>query len=300
MYYLQSLRLAIGLLGVMLFHVEPGWAEVQVQDDLGHTVTLVQPARRIVSLAPHLTEMLFAIGAGDRLVGVMAYSDYPPEAKQLPQVGSYSGLDLERILVLQPNLVLAWESGNPAPQLRKLKDLGINLFISEPRRLEAIPATLERLGVLTGSTETAGRAARVFRARLEFLRNRYQHRSPVSVFYQVWDRPLVTLNGEHLVSRIIDLCGGRNLFADLPTLAPHIGIEAVLAAKPEVIIASDSDNESPKRLEIWRRWAELPAVAHGNLFTVSSDLVHRPGPRIVQGAVKICEILEIARERLER
>ena len=174
------------------------------------------------------------------------------------------------------------------------------LFISEPRSLEGIAVTIERLGVLTGRVDMARQLARDFRETLEFLRIRYQDRTPVGVFYQVWHRPLVSLNGEHLVSRIIELCGGHNLFADLPTLAPHIGIEAVLAAKPEVIIASTGSDESSEGLEIWRRWIELPAIAHGNLFTIQSDLIHRPGPRVVQGAAKICEILEIARERLER
>jgi len=174
-------------------------ANVSVTDDTGREVRLAQPAQRIVSLAPHITELLFSAGAGGRIVGVVEYSDYPPAAKKLPRVGAYNAVDMERILALRPDLVIAWASGNPPALIEQLRSLGLTVFLSEPRSLEDVASNLERFGQLAGTQTTAQAAADEFRRRLQALRVRYSDRKPVSVFYQIWHRPLMTVNGEHLI-----------------------------------------------------------------------------------------------------
>lgn len=279
-----------------LFLALPARAQVGVPDDAGNTVRLAQPAHRIVSLAPHATEMLYAIGAGDRVVGVVSYSDYPPAARRLPRVGSYRGLDLEAILALRPDLVVAWQSGNPPDQLAQLRQLGIPLFLSEPRRLPDIPDDMERLGVLAGVPGPARAAAERWRADYAALVRRYAGRPPVRVFYEVWNRPLMTVNDRQIIGDVLHLCGGRNVFGKLQALTPTVSIEAVLAADPEAIIAAGSGGKRPAWLNDWLAWPRLAAVARHNLFVVDADLVNRPGPRLLEGARQVCAALDQARE----
>ena len=267
-------------------------AAVTVQDDAQHAVTLPQPAHRIVSLAPHATELLFAAGAGADVVGVSDYSDYPPAAAKLPSVGSSSALDIERIVSLKPDLVVAWSSGNSASQLASLRALGIPVFESEPRQLEAIASSLQRLGQLAGVPDQGAAATRDFSARLAQLTATYQQRPPVRVFYQIWQKPLMTLNGKHMVSSVIRLCGGENIFGQLPQLAPVVSTEAVLSANPEVIFSADGGNAPDTG---WRRFPKLAAVAGNNLFTLTPNWMSRPGPRILDGAAELCQKLDLAR-----
>lgn len=272
-------------------------AAVSVTDDSGRQVSLAAPAQRIVSLAPHITELLYAAGAGERLVAVGSYSDYPPAARALPQVGSHSSIDYEHLLALQPDLVIAWQSGNGGRTIERLRALGLTVFVSEPRRLEDIPRTLERFGQLAGSSTSATPAAQAFRQRLQQLAEEYAQRPRLQVFYQIWNAPLMTINGEQVISQVIRLCGGENIFADLPTLAPQVNLEAVLAADPEVIVASEVGPQPPAWLYDWRRWPQLKAVQQGNLFFLPSDLIQRHGPRILEGAELLCQQLAQARAR---
>jgi len=264
-------------------------------DDTGQEITLAQPARRIVSLAPNITELVFAAGAGDRLVGVSEYSDYPDAAQRIPRIGGGNGLDLEAIVGLAPDLVIAWKSGNPPRYWQRLRALGLTVFVSEPRHLQDIADTLRRFGVLAGTEVTAARQASEFEQRYSRLSQHYSKRTPVRVFYQVWGRPLMTVNGEHLISDVIRLCGGRNVFAKLPTLAPQITIEAVLAANPEVIVAGSGNEPAEAVLSKWKRWSELSAVAHDHLFVIPRELMVRQTPRILQGAEQLCSILDAVR-----
>jgi iron complex transport system substrate-binding protein len=283
----------------MLPHVT-AWSDIQVTDDAGQRVTLRKPAQRIVSLAPHITELLFAVGAGAALVGTSEFSDYPEAARALPRVGGGGGLDLEAILALQPDLVIAWKSGNPAGQARRLQLLGMPVFFSEPSRLEDITSSLEKFGQLTGRREEAHIQALTFAERLAELRRRYSGRDEVTVFYQIWERPLMTVNGRHVVSDVIRLCGGRNVFAELPTLAPQIGIEAVLAANPDVIVVGDAAGAPAESLVAWRRWPELKAVSQQHLYTIQRELLVRHTPRLLEGAGQLCRLLEGVRERRKR
>ena len=270
----------------------------RVVDDQGTTVTLPAPALRIVSLAPHLTEMLFAVGAGDRVVGTVEYSDYPPQAKKIPRVGGSHGavaLDMERIVTLQPDLVVAWSSGNTAQAVERLRRLGLTVYSSEPRRLDAVAANMERLAVLTGTADHGAVVARGFRDEVAALRRRYAGLAPVRVFYQIWHQPLMTLNGDHLIGEIIALCGGVNIFADLPVLAPQVDLEAVVAANPQVIVASGEAGQRPQWLDQWRRWPRLAAVQQQHIYTIHPDLIQRQGPRVIQGAEQMCRHIDRAR-----
>jgi len=272
-------------------------AEIQVKDDSGKVVRLAAPARRIVSLAPHLTENLFSAGAGARLMGAVDYSDWPPAAKRIPRVGSYDRLDLESIIARKPELVLAWDSGNAPAHLEKLRALGIPVYVSQPKRMEDVASEIERLGQLAGTEAAANQAAADFRARRAALAARFGTKAPVRTFYQVWNQPLMTVNGEHLISDAIRLCGGENVFAGLPQIAPSVTEEAVLAAKPEAIVASGMDASRPEWLDAWKRWKQLPATARDNLFFIPPDLMQRHTVRILDGAEQLCQHLETARSR---
>ncbi|MDA0225147.1 MAG: cobalamin-binding protein, partial [Proteobacteria bacterium] len=273
------------------------FAGVSVRDDYGHEVRLARPAARVVSLSPHLTELLFAAGAGSRTVGALEHSDYPAAARALPRVGSEAGIDLEAVIALRPDLVVAWPQSGSRGTLERLATLGLPLYRSEPRELDDIASTLERLGTLTGSEDGARRAALAFRARTAALRERYAGRAPVRVFYQVWNRPLITVTGAHVISKALALCGGENVFAALPGIAPEIDREAVLAADPEVIVASGIDAIRPAWLDDWREFASLTAVARGNLHALPAALIQRHTPRLLEGAERLCLLLETARAR---
>jgi iron complex transport system substrate-binding protein len=268
---------------------------VEAVDDVGGLVRLEKPARRIVSLAPHATEMLYTAGAGAHIVGVVSYSDYPKEALHLANIGDYNALDLERILALRPDLVVGWQSGNSPTQVARLRQAGLTVYLSEPRDIDDIPRNIERLGVLAGSPEPARRAAAMFRARHNRLLQDYAEQPRVSIFYQIWNRPLMTINGEHLINRVIRLCGGRNVFEDLMVLTPMIDVEAVIKANPEAIIAGGMGENDPTWLGDWRRYPSLPAVRSGNLFFIPPSLLQRNGPRILDGAERLCQALERVR-----
>ncbi|QID19184.1 cobalamin-binding protein [Nitrogeniibacter mangrovi] len=272
-------------------------AAIDVVDDMGDTVHLDAPARRIVSLAPHLTELIYAAGAGERLVAAVEYSDYPPKAKALPRIGSYTNADLEAVVAQHPDLVVSWRSGNPPTQIERLRALGIPVYVNEPRDLDAVAHTLRQIGRLAGTGAVADAAADAFEARQAALRTRYASQAPVGVFYQIWDQPLMTINGQHLISAVIRLCGGRNVFADLDLLAPKIGVESVLVADPEVIVASGMGEARPEWLDAWRRWPQLTAVKRDNLFFIPPELIQRHTPRILDGATRLCEQLDTARRR---
>jgi iron complex transport system substrate-binding protein len=276
-------------------------AAITVTDDNGAAVTLAAPAQRVISLAPHVTELIYAAGGGSRLVGAVSYSDYPSEAKQIPRVGDNKALDLERIAALKPDLIVIWRHGNAQAQLERLRELHIPLFFSEPHQLDDVAQTLTKLGTLLGTSDLADATASRYRLDIAYLRARYANRPPVSVFYQVWDQPLMTLNGTHMVSDVITLCGGRNVFAKLQPLVPTVSTEAVLAADPEAIVTAAAGATTPDRplmqLDRWRAWPSLKAVARNNLFAIDGDLIDRPTPRLALGAAKLCEDLDVARSR---
>ena len=251
------------------------------------------PPRRIVTLAPHLAELVHAAGAGDRLVGVSEWSDHPPGVEQLPRVGNAFQVDQERLAALAPDLVLGWRGGNPDRMLAQLEQRGYRVVALETATLEDVALQLEAIGRLAGTDETAAAAARRYRESLAALRAEQAGKTELRVFYQVSWQPLYTIGGRQLISRVIALCGGRNVFAEVETLAPAVGLEAVVARDPEVILGGSSD---AGQFDGWQRWASVSAVAGGHLYAVDGTLVTRPAPRILAGARQVCAALDRARE----
>ena len=270
---------------------------IRVTDDLGRIVALQQPAQRVIALSPHLTEHLFAIGAGAKIVGVVSYSDYPAAAKKLPIVGGYTGFDLEKIRTLRPDLIVAWHSGNPAAQFAQVASLGIPIYYSESAQISDIAQTLQRLGTLTGQQVQAEQAAKQFNQRIQQLRQRYATQRKMRAFYQVWDRPLMTINHQQVISSALQVCGGQNVFADLPQLVPTVDDEAVLVKNPEIILTSGAESGAADGLKRWQRWPRMLAVQRQNLVVLPPDLLSRMGPRFADGTQRLCEAIDRARHK---
>jgi len=273
----------------------PSHAEIALQDAAGAWARLAQPAGRIVSLAPHATELLFAAGAGDRVVAVVQYSDFPPAARLLPRVGSGLNPDIEQIVASRPDLIVGWQSGNSGPAVARLRDLGLPVYLTEPRRLDDIAREIERLGQLAGTMDIARSASNAFRVRLAELRQRYAGGTRQRVFYQLLDPTLLTVNDEHLISDVLHLCSAVNVFGAMSSLVQRVEIESVFALDPDTIIAGGP----PVLWEGWRaRWQRMPvlrAVQAGQLYRVDADLLHRQTPRVLDGAVQLCDVIDNAR-----
>lgn len=273
-------------------------AHVEVVDDQGAQVSLPRPAQRIVSLAPHATELLYAAGAGDRVVGVLASSDWPPDATTKPTVGDVHSLDLERIVALKPDLIVTWPYSS-AEQVAAFRSRGIPVFITNPTTIDGIATDIERLGTLAGTSAAASARAAEFRTRLARLSQRQSNPKKVRVFYEIWHAPMYTIGGKHLISEAIRACGGENVFASLTLPAPEVSVESVLEARPEAIIVGTDRAVRPIWLDEWKRWTSLPAVSYNNLYTVDANLMHRAGPRFLEGTASLCVVLDRAREALK-
>ena len=265
-----------------------------VVDDTGATVAVAAPAQRIVTLAPHAAELVAAAGAGARLVAVGARTDQPPHARGLPVVGDANAIDVERIVALAPDLVVTWPWTAPA-QVARLRDRGIPVFTTAPRTIDAIAGDIERLGALAGTDAIAARAAGAFRARLASLADAARSRATVRVFYQLSDAPLYTIGAGHTITQAIAACGGENVFATLPVPAPLVNVEEVIAQAPALIVAGTEGARRPRWLDDWRRWPTLPAARDAGLAVVDADLLHRPGPRFVDGVAQLCAAIARAR-----
>ena len=274
--------------------------EIRVRDDTGNNIELSKHAQRIISLAPNITELLFAAGAGEKIVGVVEFSDYPAQAKSIQQVGNHTAIDMEQISILKPDLIVAWQSGNPDSVLVSLEQMGYTIFRSEPKTLSDIPDTILRLAILAGTQTAAQLAVTDYQRRFGELKTRYSERQSITVFYEIWNQPMMTINGQHIINEVIEFCGGKNVFRDLSSLAPTVAIEPVLAANPQVIIASSSNGEAPQWLNDWRRWTSLDAVRYNNLFYVDADTINRHTPRILRGVEQVCEALDTARQHVNR
>lgn len=290
----MSARLRLLLLLAWLLAGVAAAAGIAAKDDAGNTVRLAAPARRIVTLAPSATELVFAAGAGARIVGTVDTSDYPPQARSVARVGDVHAIDLERIVALAPDLIVTWPYTTPA-QVERLRARGIAVFVADPKAIDGIAGDIERLGTLVGTSADADAAAAAFRRRIEALRQRHGERKTLRVFYEIWDPPIYTIGGGHLISEAIALCGGENVFAALALPAPEVGVEAVLAARPDVIVAGADGAVRPPWLDRWTRWRDVPAVRQGHLFVVDANLLHRDSPRFADGAAALCAVLDAAR-----
>lgn len=292
-------RFLLAACAVFSFAVDA--AALRTHDDDGRTVELAGPARRIVSLAPHTTELLYAIGAGERIVATVNFADYPEAAKRLPRVGDAHLLDLERIATLKPDLVVVWMHGSAARQIDRLRALGLPVFHSESHRLEDVADGMRRLGLLTGTDAQAGRAAAAYEQALAELRRTYARRAPVRVFYQVWYEPLLTFNDQHLVADAIRGCGGVNVFGGLSALVPTVSAEAVLAARPDVVVTTQRmGTQTEDGLDRWRALKQFEPGAKGRFVLLHPDLISRQTPRILEGMRAMCEGLDGVRQALRK
>ncbi len=271
--------------------------DVRVIDDFDRVVALPAPAQRIISLAPHNTENLFSAGAGNMVVGVVEYSDYPPEAAKIPSVGSHVQFNLEAIIALEPDLVVAWLSGNNRDALEQIERLGVPVYYSEPWSFESIVENIQELAALAGTTELQDPDLITIRQNIESARADFADQKPLDVFYQVWTDPLMTLNGDHLISRVLEVCGTHHLFAELPIIAPRISIEAVVDANPDVIVTGMVNNQKPD-MSVWEKWHMIKAVKNQHIIFVDSDVMHRHTLRMLKGVQSFCRQLDEVRRAL--
>ena len=285
-------------------------AATTVTDDTGQRVTLPNPPQRIISLAPSATEMLFAAGAGNRLIATVDFSDEPAAAKRVPRIGDVTAIDMERLVALHPDLVVAWPGGGSPAQIEKIAQLGIPIYRQQVNRLADLPGSLRRLGALTSDGSTAERAARALSAELARITREYgegrraagvpttgadRTAAPPTVLLEVWNRPIYTVGGGHLMSDALTVCGVRNVFGDLNELGPVISTEAVIARNPDIIVASAPPGEGASWLAEWKRFGSLNAVRAGRLVAFEDQRLNRLGPSAVLATEALCKALAAAR-----
>ena len=280
---------------VFSFQINIVFAEpFTIIDDDNHHVGFSKPAKRIISLSPHATELLFSAGATDQIVATVSYSDYPPQAKKITRVGSYKKIDLESVVKINPDLIIAWNSGGVEQQIKDLKKLGFKVYFSEPRSFEDVATNIINMGKILGTSDIAKINADSYLKELNRLKQKYNNLKKVNVFYQVWNKPLMTINNGHLINSVIEFCGGHNVFADLLLRAPKVGIESVIQKNPQAIIIGMSENRKDW-VEPWFKWQSIDAVKNKHVYSVNADLIVRQGPRILQGTKLVCEVLEKVR-----
>ena len=251
--------------------------------------------KRVITLSPHLGEMMFDIDAGNMLVGVSAYSNFPVEILQLPKVGDAFILDLEQIAVLQPDIILAWEDGTPGRVIDELRKLNYRVEVIKTSRLEDIPLALIKLGNMFDRQNQAEIIIEKYQLEIAKLKNTFGEKDNINVFFQIDDRPLFTIGGSHYISQLIELCGGKNIFRELPQLAPSVSIESVILRDPDAILSTDSAGD--EKFDIWHRWSEIKANKLNNLYSINADRLERPTARIIKAGQEICQKLEESRTK---
>ncbi|MBQ4832812.1 cobalamin-binding protein [Pseudoalteromonas sp. MMG010] len=251
---------------------------------------------RIIALAPHIVENLYAIGAGDLIVGTVDYADYPSEAKLIPRIGGYYGISLEKVLALKPDIVLAWKGGNKALDLAQLERLGIKVHFSNPTSLNDIADDIRHLGEVTEKQIQANKVASEFSRRLANITLEQSTHQSVSVFYQLWSEPMMTAAKGTAIDQIISLCKGDNVFSEASTQYPQISIENVVITKPQIIITPQQHANKPQPEVLWNEWPEIPAVKNQQFISINADLLHRLTPRVLTGVQQLCDKINNSRE----
>ena len=263
---------------------------INVNDYANRSVTLQQTAERVIALSPHIVENMFSIGAGSLLVGVVDHSDFPHQAKQITRIGGASSFSLEKILSLSPDLAIVWASAAKNSIVEKLTSLGIPVYVDNPRTLVDIARSIRDFGLLTGQIEKSITVANNYLLEVQSLRNQYQRVDDITVLYEVWNNPLQTINRKHIISDIITLCGGKNVFGDTLSLAPKVNIEAVINRNPDIIVSSNTSNQQ-QWLDYWLAWPVLRAVRHRRLYVIDPDLIQRHTVRILTGTKILCDYI---------
>lgn len=254
-----------------------------------------QGAQRIIALSPHSVEMLFAIGAGDRIIATLEYSDYPKAALDIPRIGNFTGIQIEKVIALQPDLIIGWKSGNKLADLKKLESLGFTVFYSQPKNITEISSELIKIGKLTGLENKAEDAANNIQNQHHEIIRRYANKAKVSVFYQLWHDPLRTVGSDNWNAALIENCNGENIFKDTDTPYPVVSLENVLSKNPEVIIIPHHSGSVAVKQDLWNKWQHIKAVKQKRIFTLDGDLLHRFGPRAIEGLALLCEAIDSGR-----
>ncbi|MDN3406190.1 MULTISPECIES: cobalamin-binding protein [unclassified Pseudoalteromonas] len=251
---------------------------------------------RIVALAPHIVENLYAIGAGDLIVGTLDYADYPKEATKIERIGGYNGISIEKLLMLKPDMVIAWKSGNQAEDLAQIKRLGIELYLSDPSSIEGVASEILKLGQITGHIEQSKQVAETFTAKLNAIKVTQKDKTTLTGFYQLWPEPMMTVSKNTWINQLIETCQVTNVFANSDTDYPQISIENVIVTKPQVIIIPDEKSKRVMPTVNWQQWPEIPAVKYEQFISVNADLLHRFTPRMLDGLAQMCDKVDISRE----
>jgi len=255
-----------------------------------------EPAKRIIALSPHAVEMLFAIGAGDKIVATLEYADYPEQALKIPRIGNYAGIQIERLLELKPDLVIGWKGGNKTSDLEKIKSLGIDVVYTQPQSIQDIISDLEKFGQLTEQQEQAQSVIDNMQKRYQLIRQTYQNKSPINVFYQLWHDPLQSVGADSWIESLIHDCGGSNIYRQASTPYPMVSMESVLVKNPQVIIIPHHSGSEVEKRIYWSKWPEISAVKAENIFTINGDLLHRFTPRSLDGLELMCEKINQGRQ----
>lgn len=255
---------------------------------------------RVISLSPHLTELLFSAGAGDKLVGRVSYSDYPPQAGSLPEVGAYNAISIEKVIQLKPDLIIAWQSGTRPVDVNRLKQLGFNVILSDSQKLSDIPNEIERFGKLLHTESVAEPEAQRLQAILKNLNDHYSSRKQIRAFYQIWNAPLMTVNHEQFISQAMQICGAKNIFSDLPLLAAEVNIETVLQRDPQVILVGGEQAMQNQWLQDWKKWNSLTAVRNEQIYQLDADRFHRATARLIDGLEGLCKTIDKARKAMSK
>ncbi|AQQ00285.1 cobalamin-binding protein [Pseudoalteromonas aliena] len=277
-------------IGLLFFSVSGGALAEETKDS---------KKLRIIALAPHIVENLFAIGAGDNIVGTVDYADYPAEAQSIERIGGYYGISLEKVLALKPDLVIAWKSGNQSEDLAQIERLGIKVYLSNPTTIDAVADELLTFGEFTGNIEQSQQAANAFTQKLNGIVKSQQGKKNITGFYQLWPEPMMSVGKNTWISQLIETCHVSNVFAQSTTDYPQISIENVIVTKPQVIIIPDEKSKMPQPVVNWQKWPEVPAVKNGQFISVNADLLHRFSPRMLDGLADMCDKIDVSRKQIK-
>jgi iron complex transport system substrate-binding protein len=293
-----------GLLSLLIFLALPfnqAWSSSEETNVL-HSKTQKSPhpestpAQRIISLAPHITEMLFSAGAGDKIIGVVNYSDFPRAALKLPVIGSYNAINIERIIQLNPDLIIGWKSANRLQDIQRLKELGFKVVQSHVTTLDDIPNEIELFGQLAGTQTHAVKIANGLRHKLTEIRHRYQEKQPISSFYEIWNQPIITMNGTQFISQALNTCGANNVYSDLTSLSAEVSLESVFERNPQVFFLGGQQAFQQDWLSFWQKYPSLQAVEHQQIYLLDNDLYQRPTARLINALPQLCTDVATARQ----
>ncbi|GAB6070497.1 cobalamin-binding protein [Thiomicrorhabdus hydrogeniphila] len=251
---------------------------------------------RIISLSPHLTELVYSAGAGQHLVGVSDYSDFPLQAKNLPSVGNSNAINIEAILALKPDLIIAWQSSSRPQDIAKLKAFGLNVWLTKINTLEDIPKLITKIGEQAGTTYLANQKAKELNLILNQLSLHYSHKQQITAFYEVWQNPLMTINGKQFISLGMNICGAKNAFADLPTLAAEINTESVIQRNPTVLLIGGQKAFQNDWKQQWFNYPFLDAVKNQQIYLLNNNLYQRPTARFIENLPNLCKLIDKGRK----